>query len=55
MGKALGMVEFVTVSAGMNGADTMIKTADVDVVECATVCPGKYMVIIKVKLELFKI
>ncbi len=54
MGKALGMVEFVTVSAGMNGADTMIKTAEVDVVECATVCPGKYMVIISGEISSVK-
>ena len=51
MGKSIGMVEFITVSAGMNGADTMIKTAEVDVVECATVCPGKYIVIITGELS----
>lgn len=54
MGKALGMVEFVTVSAGMTGADTMIKTAEVDIVESATVCPGKYMVIISGELSAVK-
>ncbi len=54
MGKAIGMVEFTTVSAGMTGADTMIKTAEVDVVECATVCPGKYIVIISGELSAVK-
>ena len=54
MGKAIGMVEFQTVSAGMNGADTMIKTAEVEVVECATVCPGKYIVIISGELSAVK-
>ncbi len=54
MGKAIGMVEFVTVSAGMTGADTMIKTAEVDIVESATVCPGKYMVIITGELSAVK-
>ncbi len=54
MGKSIGMVEFTTVSAGMTGADTMIKTAEVDVVECATVCPGKYIVIISGELSAVK-
>lgn len=54
MGKAIGMVEFTTVSAGMTGADTMIKTAEVDVVEAATVCPGKYIVIISGEISAVK-
>ncbi len=54
MAKAIGMVEFQTVSTGMNGADTMIKTADVEVMECATVCPGKYLVIISGELSAVK-
>lgn len=48
------MVEFITVSAGMTGADTMIKTSDVEVMECATVCPGKYIVIISGDLSAVK-
>ncbi len=54
MVKALGMVEFLTVSAGMTGADTMVKTADVDIVEAATVCPGKYIVLIDGELSAVK-
>lgn len=54
MGKAIGMVEFVTVSAGMTGADTMIKTAEIEIIESATVCPGKYMVIISGELSAVK-
>ena len=54
MGKAIGMVEFQTVSAGMRGADTMIKTAEVEVVECNTVCPGKYIVIISGEISAVK-
>ena len=30
MSRAIGMAEFKTVSAGMTAADTMVKTADVD-------------------------
>lgn len=54
MAKSIGMVEFMTVSSGMRGADTMIKTADVNVVESATVCPGKYIVIISGDLSAVK-
>ena len=45
MKKAIGMVEYKTVSSGMLAADRMVKTAEVDVLEATTVCPGKYMVI----------
>ncbi len=54
MSKAIGMAEFSTVSAGITGADRMIKTAEVDVIESATVCPGKYIVIISGELSAVK-
>ena len=46
MNKAIGMVELMTVSSGIAAADTMIKTAEVEVIQSTTVCPGKYIVII---------
>ena len=46
MSKAIGMVEYITVSTGISAADTIVKTADVDILEAQTVCPGKYIVII---------
>ncbi len=46
MGKAIGMVEYKTVSSGMFVADIMLKTAAVEIMEAQTVCPGKYIVII---------
>ena len=46
MKKALAILEFTTVSAGINATDTMAKTADIDIVEAGAVCPGKYMVLI---------
>ena len=46
MKKALAMVEYKTVSSGMRAADIMVKTAEVEVIEATTVCPGKYMVLI---------
>ena len=45
MNKAIGMVEYSTVSTGMQAADLIVKTADVEILEASTVCPGKYMVI----------
>ena len=44
MDKALGMVEYTTVSTGMQAADLIVKTASVEILEASTVCPGKYMV-----------
>jgi len=44
--KALAMVEYKTVSSGMMAADIMVKTAEVEIIEATTVCPGKYMVLI---------
>ncbi len=46
MKKAIGMVEFKTVSSGMRAADLMVKTAEVDIIQADTVCPGKFLVII---------
>ena len=50
MGRSIGMVEFVTVSAGVQGADLMLKTSAVSIMEAQTVCPGKYIVIIDGRL-----
>ena len=46
MSKAIGMIEFKTVSAGITAADTMVKTAQVELLEAQTVCPGKYIALI---------
>lgn len=54
MSKAIGMVELHTVSAGVQSADMMLKTAEVDVIESQTVCPGKYIVIISGELSAVK-
>lgn len=44
--KALGMVEYQTVSAGITAADLMIKTASVEILQSSVVCPGKYITLI---------
>lgn len=51
MSKAIGMVEYKTVSAGIEAADIMVKTAEVDVLEAQVVCPGKYIVLISGELS----
>ena len=45
MSKAIGMVEYKTVSTGILAADLVLKTAQVDVIEAQTVCPGKYIIL----------
>ncbi len=49
--KALGMVEYQTVSAGITAADLMIKTANVEILQSSVVCPGKYITIITGELS----
>ncbi|MCR5717025.1 MAG: BMC domain-containing protein [Lachnospiraceae bacterium] len=46
MGRAIGMIEFKTVSSGVVATDMMVKTSDVELLEAETVCPGKYIAII---------
>ena len=54
MSKAIGMVEYKTVSAGMTAADTMINTAEIEVIQASTVCPGKYIVLVTGELSAVK-
>lgn len=51
MRKALAMVEYLTVSTGITAADSMVKTADVELIEAHVVCPGKYIAIIEGELS----
>ncbi len=45
MSRAIGMVELKTVSTGVKAADTVVKTAQVQLVQSQCVCPGKYLVL----------
>ncbi len=54
MSKAIGMVEYMSVPSGILAADTLIKTAEVDVLQAQTVCPGKYIVLISGELSAVK-
>lgn len=49
--KALGMVEYQTVSAGITAADLMIKTANIEILQASVICPGKYITIISGELS----
>ncbi len=51
MSRAIGMIEYKTVSAGITATDIMVKTSDVDIIEAQTVCPGKYIAIITGELS----
>lgn len=51
MSKAIGMVEYKTVSTGLFVADIMLKTAQVEIIEAQTVCPGKYIIVIRGELS----
>lgn len=44
MNKAIGMVEYMTVSTGIKAADFITKTADVELIQAQTVCPGKFII-----------
>ncbi|MCL2421219.1 MAG: BMC domain-containing protein [Defluviitaleaceae bacterium] len=46
MKKAIAIIEFTTVSAGIRSADMMAKMADIEIIESQAVCPGKYMIIV---------
>ena len=54
MSKAIGMVEYKTVSQGMFATDRMLKTAEIELMEAQTVCPGKYIAIICGELSAVK-
>ena len=45
MSKAIGLIEYRTISTGIKAADVLIKAADVEVLEAHPVCPGKYIIL----------
>ena len=51
LNKALGMVEYQTVSAGITAADLMVKTASIEILQSSVVCPGKYITIFSGELS----
>ena len=45
-GNAIGIVETSSIAKGFEIADTILKTANVELMLNRTICPGKYMVVI---------
>jgi len=43
---SIGLVELSSIAAGMQAADIMLKTSEVELILCRTICSGKYMVLI---------
>jgi len=43
---AIGLVEFTSIAQGIESADIMAKTADVNILLAKTTCPGKYIILI---------
>lgn len=42
--QAVGMIEFNSIAGGIEGADTMVKAAQVEPFMMKTICPGKFVV-----------
>ena len=51
MSKAIGVVEYKTVSSGVLAADLMIKTSNIEIIQSTVVCPGKYIIIVTGELS----
>ncbi len=45
-GTAIGIIETSSIARGFQIADTVLKTANVEILVNRTICPGKYMVLI---------
>jgi microcompartment protein CcmL/EutN len=43
---AIGLVEFSSIAKGIEAADIMAKTADIEIQVMKTLCPGKFMVLV---------
>jgi microcompartment protein CcmL/EutN len=54
MARSIGLVEYRTVSSGITADDTMVKTADIEVLQASAVCPGKYVIIVAGELSAVK-
>lgn len=48
---SLGVLEYRSIATGMKAADDVLKTSPVDLVFAKTMCPGKYIILIKGSLS----
>lgn len=44
--RTLGMLEFTSIAKGIEIADVVLKAAEVELIVCRTICPGKFMILI---------
>lgn len=44
--RAIGLVEFNSIAKGIEGADAMLKTGQVEVIVSRPICPGKYITLV---------
>lgn len=44
--RAIGLVEFNSIAKGIESADAMLKTAQVEVIVSRPICPGKYITLV---------
>jgi microcompartment protein CcmL/EutN len=44
---SIGLIELTSIASGYQVTDTMLKTADVDLVLSRSICSGKYMVMVR--------
>jgi len=48
---AIGIIETSSIAKGCFACDAMLKAAEVDLVLARTICPGKYMILIKGEVD----
>jgi len=51
---SLGMIELNSIARGIEAGDAIVKTADVKLVGAYASCPGKYVVMVRGKIEAIK-
>ncbi len=51
---AIGMIELTSIAKGFEVADTLLKTAEVQILTNRTICPGKFMVMIAGDIDAVK-
>ena len=46
MVQAIGLIELTSIAKGIETADAMVKSAQIDILEAKPICPGKYIVLV---------
>ncbi len=46
MKKAIGLLEFKSIARGIKVTDEILKSADIEIVQASSICPGKYVSIV---------